>query len=122
MTPVAKKATAAELRERFVRKGLTGYAEVDAELVREVDAIMEAARAEAVAPVLDVMRQLVAALPRCTAGGCGSAACDGCEVMCGLTATRGVVCDEHGDGEPDSDYAAPLRAALALLAEHKEGK
>lgn len=81
----------------------------------QLDDLLAAARAEAVAPVLEVLRELVAAMPRCTAGACGDAACEGCDVMCGRTATRGIVCDEHGEGEPDSDYAAPLRLALALL-------
>jgi hypothetical protein len=94
-----------------------------AELESERGALVEAdiLRRARVGEVLDVLRQLVEAMPRCTAGGCGSAACDGCEVTCGLTATRGVVCDEHGDGELDSDYAAPLRLALALLAADKAG-
>lgn len=95
-----------------------------AELESERGALVEAdilLRAR-VGKVLDVLRQFVEAMPRCTAGACGDAACDGCDVMCGRTATRGVVCDEHGDGELDSDYADPLRAALALLAADQEGK
>ena len=119
--PVAKKATAAELRnkhrmsmpcvcEDYCRCDVTTVVDDDA-----LDEILAAARAEAVAPVLEVLRELVAAMPRCTAGACGDAACEGCDVMCGRTATRGIVCDEHGEGEPDSDYAAPLRLALALL-------
>ena len=159
--PVAKKATAAELREAFIIRCSCDQEVHDdsrADFVADLDRLLAAARAEAVAdvwraiglnpdafgsgtrpvaeavaialedaraeavtPVLAVLRQLVAAMPRCTAGGCGSAACDGCEVMCGRTATRGVVCDEHGDGELDSDYAAPLRAALALLAADQAG-
>lgn len=117
----AKKATAAELRnkarmsmpcvcEDYCRCDVTTVVDDDA-----LDEILAAARAEAVAPVLEVLRELVAAMPRCTAGACGDAACEGCDVMCGRTATRGIVCDEHGEGEPDSDYAAPLRLALALL-------
>lgn len=108
MTPVAKKATAAELRaEVLVRMG-PGWQSPSDDLLSD---LLAAARAEAVAPVLEVLRQLVAACHKCA--NCESPAMR-------KAANEALYCDAHGyylSGTQMDDHriAAPLRAALALL-------
>ena len=91
-----------------------------AELESERGALVEAdiLRRARVGEVLDVLRQFVEAMPKC----------EWDEYECKEVATRHAYkqqffCSAHqfaSDVQP-VEWAAPLRAALALLAEHKEG-
>ena len=106
------KPRAAELVEVFLRMGKAGHY-----TTALLEDIVFAARAEAVAPVLEVLRQLVAACHKCA--NCESPAMR-------KAANEALYCDAHGyylSGTQMDDHriAAPLRAALALLAAHKEG-
>lgn len=83
-----------------------------------VEVFLRMGKAEAVAPVLEVLRQLVAACRKCA--NCESPAMR-------KAANEALYCDAHGyylSGTQMDDHriAAPLRAALALLAADQEGK
>ena len=145
MTPVAKKATAAERamvittstkhptavdcqRDEFLamwsdpRPDQPADEADDATLAfhSDLDRLLAAARAEAVAPVLDVMRAVLAVAPRCDSkrqantGRCGEVA---------VHSSMGVHrCDAHGEGWKDGPRSRAMRAALALLAADQAGE
>lgn len=107
------KPSVAEMVEVFLRMGKAGHY-----TTALLEDIVFAARAEAVAPVLAVLRQLVAACHKCA--NCESPAMR-------KAANEALYCDAHGyylSGTQMDDHriAAPLRAALALLAADQSGE
>lgn len=136
----AKKATAAVLREAFIDELMSDVnsppnyiamldallaaaraeavadcmAELREQAVQQVEGDVAKRCAEAVAPVPEVLRQLVAACHKC-------ANCERPAMR--KAANEALYCDTHGyylSGTQMDDHriAAPLRAALALLDAH----
>lgn len=121
MTPVAKKATAAELRNTLLLEAAMDVDESDMGwFSRQCDDIIAAARAEAVAPYADVLRQLVAAMPKCDR--CGAPAFSECYQYPRPSPIPYCPLCGPESGRHKLPHQDPLRAALALLAADQAGE
>jgi len=90
------------------------------EMTRATDALLAAARAEAVAPVVDVLRQFAEAMPKCDR--CGAPAFSECYQYPRPSPIPYCPLCGPESGRHKLPHQDPLRAALALLAADQAGE